>query len=69
VKVPLSSGDTITLLTDGVLGKKDPDEVLDRIRSGLEGSPAHPEEVCDRVLAIMEQSSHDDVTLLAARLA
>jgi serine phosphatase RsbU (regulator of sigma subunit) len=68
VEVLVSSGCTIVLFTDGLIGRQHPDEGLARIRGALEGAAADPGTVCDRVLETMSEDSRDDVALLAARL-
>jgi hypothetical protein len=69
VELPLSSGCTIVLFTDGLLGRQDPDEAMARIRGLLEGKSGEPEAVCERMLEATPADSQDDVAVLVARLA
>ncbi|MEX0666876.1 MAG: SpoIIE family protein phosphatase, partial [Acidimicrobiia bacterium] len=60
VEVPVSSGCTIVLFTDGLIGRQHPDEGLARIRGALVGAAAVPGTVWDRVLGTMSEDSRDD---------
>jgi serine phosphatase RsbU (regulator of sigma subunit) len=66
----LEPGDTLLLYTDGLVEKRGEsiDAGLERLRAAVEGSPADPKALCERVLqALIAGSSEDDVAVLAVR--
>ena len=67
-KVALASGDTLVLYTDGLIGRRELDTGMARMRSIAADAAGDPESLCDRILERMPLDSEDDVALLVVRL-
>lgn len=69
--VTMPTGSALVMYTDGLVETKTRalDEGLDRLRAGLRGEFASPEEICDRALRVMEigETCPDDTTVLVIR--
>jgi hypothetical protein len=68
----LEPGEMLLLYTDGLVEKRGEsiDAGLERLRATVEGSPAEPATLCDRVLeALVAEPSEDDVAVLAVLYA
>jgi serine phosphatase RsbU (regulator of sigma subunit) len=67
-KFNLASGDTLVLYTDGLIGRRELDTGMARMRSIASNGAHDPESLCDRILERMPLDSEDDVALLVVRL-
>jgi serine phosphatase RsbU (regulator of sigma subunit)/anti-sigma regulatory factor (Ser/Thr protein kinase) len=68
--VTLEPGSTVLLYTDGLVEKRGEsiDMGLERLQAAVQGAPAEPEMLCDRVLEMLANGAPgDDVALLAVR--
>jgi serine phosphatase RsbU (regulator of sigma subunit)/anti-sigma regulatory factor (Ser/Thr protein kinase) len=69
-EVTLEPGSTVLLYTDGLVEKRGEsiDAGLERLKTAVQGAPAEPETLCDRVLELLaDETPDDDVALLAVR--
>jgi PAS domain S-box-containing protein len=71
VAVPMNSGDTVVLYTDGLVERAGEhiDRGLGRLAEAVQEAPTGPEELCDHVLGqlVPEGGTPDDIALLALR--
>lgn len=64
----LASGDTLVLYTDGLIGRRELEAGMDRMREVAAHASEDLESLCDRILQQMPLDAEDDVALLAVRL-
>jgi serine phosphatase RsbU (regulator of sigma subunit) len=64
----MSPGDTLVLYSDGLIGRRELDAGMSRMREVAASADGDPEFLCDRILESMPLDSEDDVALLAVRL-
>lgn len=64
----MAPGDTLILYSDGLIGRRELESGMTRMREVAVDSAGDPEFLCDRILESMPLDSDDDVALLVARL-
>lgn len=64
----LTPGDTLIIYSDGLIGRREVDAGMTRMREVAAGATRDLELLCDRILEGVPLDSEDDVALLAVRL-
>lgn len=64
----LSSGDTLVLFTDGLIGRRELEAGMERMRTIAARATGDIEALCDRILEQMPLDAEDDVAVVAVRV-
>jgi serine phosphatase RsbU (regulator of sigma subunit) len=68
IRFEFGSGDTLVLFTDGLIGRRELESGMERMRTVAARATGDVEALCDRILEQMPLDADDDVAVVAVRL-